>query len=62
MRGIGGYNAKVFKAKVRHGASYRSDIDRIAWGDKDDADAIELIFEQQESIVERDRAAPEFPR
>ena len=56
VRGIGGCNGKVFKAKVRHGASNRSDIEWIARGNKDDADVVELILEQQESIVERDRA------
>jgi hypothetical protein len=52
----------VFKAKVRHCASNRSDIKWIARGNKDDADAVELIFEQQESIVERGGSDAEFAR
>jgi len=56
--GIRRCDAKVFKAEVRHGASNRSDVEWIARRNKDNADAVELIFGQQESIVERDRAYP----
>ena len=47
VRRIGGYNASRREAKVGHGARHRSDVEWIARGDEDDADAVALSFEQQ---------------